>query len=274
VETKERPANPAADSPATGGALVAAGQRLAAALAPGRQDAAGRRPALLPAIRGGSVAALACAADPARVMAAAALSRPRRPRMVLAIDATASRERAWSAAKQVTDSMFLAVPGGLDVALAVHSGGRMTLFSPFHPDAGALRDDAASVICRAGKAVLLDILARTRDSTGVKVVVYVGDNFEEDHAAGMAAADALRARGTRLIVLHDASSAKPGAREAFECLANRTGGCVMPFDAGAPVRLRDMLLSIAAYAAGGHALLKRRSHGSPSARLLLEHMPA
>src|SRR5271157_954362 len=51
-----------------------------------------------------------------------------RPRMVFGFDATASREPAWDTARQVTDALVKALPGALDVALAVHGGGRMHTF--------------------------------------------------------------------------------------------------------------------------------------------------
>lgn len=45
-----------------------------------------------------------------------------RPRLLLAVDATASREPAWAAARAVSDALFTAVLDGLDVGLAVHGG--------------------------------------------------------------------------------------------------------------------------------------------------------
>src|SRR5436189_116280 len=48
-----------------------------------------------------------------------------RPRLVFAVDATASREPAWAAARQVTDALVKALPGELDIALAVHGGSRV-----------------------------------------------------------------------------------------------------------------------------------------------------
>ena len=44
-------------------------------------------------------------------------SPPARPRLVFAVDATASREPAWAAARQVTDALVKALPGALDVGL-------------------------------------------------------------------------------------------------------------------------------------------------------------
>ena len=54
---------------------------------------------------------------------------PPRPRLVFAVDATASREPAWAAARQVTDALVKALPGALDVALAVHGGSRVHTFT-------------------------------------------------------------------------------------------------------------------------------------------------
>lgn len=67
--------------------------------------------------------------DPTLVAAALA-PRQTRPRLVFAVDATASREPAWEAARATTDALFAAAPGELDVALAAHGGSRIKLCSP------------------------------------------------------------------------------------------------------------------------------------------------
>ena len=54
-----------------------------------------------------------------------------RPRLVFGFDATASREPAWATARTVTDSLVRALPGELDVALAVHGGGLLHTFTEF-----------------------------------------------------------------------------------------------------------------------------------------------
>jgi hypothetical protein len=79
--------------------------------------------------------------------------------------------------------------------------------------------------------------------------------------------------GIRLIVLHDTADA--GARrdvEIFGDLAKRTGGCVLPFDASAPGKLRDLLGAVAVYAVGGEKLLRERRQSLPGAVALLEHL--
>ena len=200
---------------------------------------------------------------------------PDRPRLIFGFDATASREPAWDTARTVTDALFAALPGALDVALAVHGGSRLHTFTEFTANPATLRDRAAAIACRAGATRLLPILSRALAETGVRVVVYIGDVYEEFPASGRKLADALGARGIRLIVLHDTADwlARRDA-ELFQDLARRTGGCVLAFDATAPDRLRDLLGAVAVYAVGGTELLERRRADLPAAALLLRHLGA
>jgi hypothetical protein len=198
---------------------------------------------------------------------------PTRPRLIFAVDATASREPAWETARQVTDALFRVLPGELEVALAVHGGSLLHTFTPFTANAGALRDRAAGIACITGRTQLLPILERALSNPGVRVVTYIGDVFEESPARGRKLADALGARGIRLIVLHDTVDwlARRDA-ELFQDLARRTGGCVVPFDANAPQRLRELLAAVAVYAVGGEALLEAKRGELPAATLLLGHL--
>lgn len=198
---------------------------------------------------------------------------PIRPRLVFAVDATASREPAWAAARQVTDALVKALPGELDVALAVHGGSRVHIFTGFTSNAATLRDQAAGVACAAGVTRLLPILSASLKAQGVRVVVYVGDVFEESLIQGRHLADTMGRQGTKLIVLHDTSDASARRdAEVFWDFAKRTGGCVLPFDANAPGRLRDLLSAVAVYAVGGEKLLRARRHELAGAVALLEHL--
>ncbi len=196
-----------------------------------------------------------------------------RPRLVFGFDATASREPAWATARGVTDALVRALPGTLDVALAIHGGGRLHTFTEFTANPATLRDHAAGVSCIAGPTRLLPVLSRALSEPGVRVVTYIGDVFEESQARGRSLADALGARGTRLIVLHDVAdwNARRDA-EVFLDLARRTGGCVLPFDANAPERLRHLLEAVAVYAVGGTALLEEKRGELPGAVALLRRL--
>lgn len=198
---------------------------------------------------------------------------PGRPRLVFGFDATASREPAWEVALSVTDALFAALPGALDVALAVHGGSRLHTFTPFTNNPNSLRDRAASVRCAAGQTRLLAILSSGLKQPGVRVIVYIGDVFEESPDRGRRIADLLGQQGTRLIIFHDTSDWQARRdREMFEDLARRTGGCVLPFDRDAPDRLRDLLAAIAIYAVGGLAMLQDRRGDLPGAVALLENL--
>ena len=212
-------------------------------------------------------------AEPERLPPVQTDSTPRRPRLVFGFDATASREPAWATARHVTDALVRALPGALDVALAVHGGSRMHTFTEFTANPAALRDRAAAISCRAGFTQMLPILARALGSPGVRVVTYIGDVFEESAGRGRKLADEMGRRGIRLFVLHDVVdwNARRDA-EIFLDLARRTGGCVLPFDANAPDRLRELLEAVAVYAVGGKALLEEKRGTLPGAALLLKHL--
>jgi hypothetical protein len=196
-----------------------------------------------------------------------------RPRLIFGFDATASREPAWAAARKVTDALVKALPGELDVALAVHGGSMLHTFTEFTSDPNRLRDRAAGISCISGMTRMLPILSRALSNPGVRVVVYTGDVFEESPVRGRKLADAMGLKGIKLIVLHDTVdwNARRDA-EVFLDLARRTGGCVVPFDANAPARLRDLLAAVAVYAVGGTEMLEEKREELPGAVLLLEHL--
>ena len=196
-----------------------------------------------------------------------------RPRLLLAVDATASREPAWAAARATTDALFAAVPDGLDVGLAVHGGSEVHTWVEPVAEAARLRDRAAAVTCRAGRTRLVEVLDRARTIERLKVVVYAGDVFEEELAQALEAAKALRLRGCRVVILHDTADLLAcHAGSAFSAIADAGGGCVLPFEAGSLPRLREMLEALAVLAAGGVRLLRERQRALPGARLLLEHL--
>ena len=158
-----------------------------------------------------------------------------RPRLVFGFDATASREPAWATARQVTDALVRALPGELDVALAVHGGGAPAHLYRLHrrrqPAARPSRRDS----CIAGHTRLLPILARSLAAPGVRVVTYIGDVFEEVARRGRKMADELGRMGSSSSSCTTPRLDRPARRGGFPDLARRTGGCVLPFDAGAPV---------------------------------------
>jgi hypothetical protein len=241
----------------------------------------GRKP--LPAITARSAGVPSLLPPPVTARAARQLARQaagiERPRLVVAVDATASRETTWNAfSKPLQDNLLTAMPGELDVALAVHGGSRVHTFSRFTSNPRELRDLAAGVSCVAGTTRLLDILRRVVQLKRVAVVLYVGDAFEESRADARRLADELLLQGTRVIILHDTSGGDTEpVPPAFNDLAERTAGAVLPFDISALDRLSelvlgDLLQAVAVLAVGDTDLLKTKHATMPAATLLLEHL--
>jgi hypothetical protein len=250
-----------------------------------RHGRAGNIPApwVPPELPASTAAPAAAARDPAIVKPARApgpwvppASWPKpspaeRPRLVFAVDATSSRAAAWETAKKLQDRLFAAVPGELDVCLAVHGGNKVHTFTPFVADATELRKLAARVRCRAGYTRLLDILARSL-KTGASVVVYIGDVFEESDRKALHLAGLLKRNKTRVIILHDLAARDFDGGEVFRAIAEITGGAVLPFDPSSLERLGELLEAVAVLAVGGVALVEEKRPSMPAAGLLLEHL--
>jgi hypothetical protein len=193
----------------------------------------------------------------------------RRKRLVFGFDATASRSDEWEAAKRLTDSLFTALPGQLDVALAVHGGDKLHTFTGFTAEPGKLRDKAAGVRCRAGFTRLLDILGRVTSLDDV-TLLYIGDSFEEDETKARKLAATLGRRGSRVIILQDGTD--ENARKVFREIAELSGGALLSFDMSAVKRLRELFAAVAVVAVGGTELLETKKATMPAATLLLAHL--
>jgi hypothetical protein len=193
-----------------------------------------------------------------------------RERLLFAFDATASRSDAWEASKPLTDTLFEALPGQLDVALAVHSGGRVRCFTKYFTNAGAgkLRDQAARIRCEGGETRMLDLLDRvTWETPKAKTVLYIGDCFEECDRKARHIADKLKAQNTRIIILQEGHD--PVASDVFESIAGRSGGCVLPFSLASIERVRELLGAVVVLTVAGPEGLKAARDTVPGALMLL-----
>lgn len=206
-------------------------------------------------------------ARPARPLASTGSTAvgERRPRLVFGVDATASREPTWESAQRITDRMFDVIPGALDVALAVHGAGHVHTFTNFSADVDQFRAQAAAVRCLAGSTQLCELMQRTLDAGGVRVMSYIGDAFEESSAEVFALADRFRLRGIKVVILAD--DADEQTRSVFRQIAERTVGAVLDFRAAELDLMGEVLDAVATLAIGGRKLLAAKK--TPGARLLL-----
>jgi hypothetical protein len=97
----------------------------------------------------------------------------------------------------------------------------------------------------------------------------LGDCFEEAPAAAFEQADALRLRGVRAILFHEASTGDQKAKAVFEEIVRRTGGACLDFYGAKPDDLRDILKAVAVLAYGGVKLLEEKKRQLRGARRLL-----
>ncbi|HCF29636.1 MAG TPA: hypothetical protein DEV81_21080 [Cyanobacteria bacterium UBA11049] len=206
-----------------------------------------------------------------------ALANEKRPRLLFAMDATASRQAAWNVAKEITGAMFEVVPDGLDVALAYHGGGCLQEMTPFSSDAKVFLDKLQMVRCQAGETALNQVLAKAKEISHLKALIYIGDCFEEDEAEAIKFAEHLKLKGVRCFMFHDSSSGRleydtQSARTIFEQIARLTGGALLPFDETAPQMVKALLEAIALFAVGGIKALEQKTKYLPAARLLLEQI--
>ena len=206
----------------------------------------------------------------AELLAAALAPKEKGGKLVYGFDATASRAPAWDRSKKIQDALFEAIPGRLEAALAVHGGSALHTFTAFTGDPSKLRDLAAGIQCQAGGTQLVPMMERTVE-TDASVLVYVGDVFEEYDEDARNAADKLKLKGCRVIILQDGDD--PGSAHVFREIAKRTGGAVLPFGSGSVSQLRDLLQAVGVLAVGGRKLLESKQKTLPGATLLLKHLP-
>jgi hypothetical protein len=196
------------------------------------------------------------------------------PRLVLGVDATYSRAHAWNMAKRLTGELFNVLPGELEVALAVHGGGAVHTFTPFVGEAGTLRRIADRVRCKAGNTAMLDILERAAATDRVRVVVYIGDSFEESEKRARRLAELLRINETRVIILADCGGRPFFVLKPFQMIASITSGAVLPFDVSAFDDLASLLQAVSVLAVGGETMLEEKQATMPAAPVLLERIAA
>jgi hypothetical protein len=190
---------------------------------------------------------------------------PLRGRLVVAIDATASRQPTWDLAAKLTGEMFNAVAaiGSLDVQLVYFRGWGECVASRWFSDGKSLTAAMSRIMCAAGHTQIRRVLEHTRKEhqrEKVNALIFIGDACEEIPA------DLYEATCSVPIFAFQEGD-DPAVTQIFATLAKLTGGASSKFDSGAAGRLRELLKAVAAFAVGGTKALANQN--SESARLLL-----
>ncbi|MHB2265108.1 VWA domain-containing protein [Aliihoeflea sp. PC F10.4] len=209
----------------------------------------------------------------ARALAETRAPGARKGRLILALDATMSRQPTWDLACTLQADMFDAVgkTGRLEVQLVYFRGFGECRSSQFVDDTARLKDLMVKIDCRGGHTQISKVLAhalKETDSRKVDALVYIGDAMEEEIDDLADKAGRLGLKGVPVFIFqegHDAS-----AETAFREVARLTRGAWFRFDRNAASTLAGLLSAIAVYASGGYAALDAR--GKKEDRLLIQNM--
>jgi hypothetical protein len=183
-----------------------------------------------------------------------------RGRLILAIDATASRQPTWDAACKIQGEMFEATAGigGLDAQLVYFRGFDECRASQWLTSASALHRAMGKVSCAGGLTQIekaLDHAIRETNIAKVNALIFVGDAQEESAEKLCRLAGELGALNVPIFVLQEGLN--PNATATFKRMADLSHGAHLPFDLAGVSRLKTLLGAIAAFAAGGRQALER-----------------
>jgi hypothetical protein len=181
-------------------------------------------------------------------------------RLIFSVDATASREHAWSIAKGVQSRMFIEAANrnaSLNLQL-VYYGGTRCRKTKWKSSGEELARLMATVECEAGITQIEKVLQhalREHEQAPIQAITHIGDAMEEslDLLAGLA--DKLGAAGVPLHLFLEGNDTI--ARNAFRLMALRSGGTFSQFNATKPEsiqRLSAQLNKIALTAASTLAI--------------------
>lgn len=193
-------------------------------------------------------------------------------RLVLALDATMSRQPSWDLACRLQAEMFDAVGRtALNVQLVYFRGFGECRASKFVNDTGELTRLMTKIDCRGGHTQIDKVLAhalREHAREKIDAVVYIGDAMEENVDDLADKAGQLGLRGVPVFVFQEGRNA--AVETAFREIARLSRGAWFRFDQQSAATLARLLSSIAVFATGGLRALEAR--GNASDRLLLENL--
>ena len=191
-----------------------------------------------------------CKPTPVKPRLAAFLERvnPARGRVILYVDATASRQPTWDTSAQLQAEMFAAVPAGLDVQLVYYRGNECVT-SQWFSNTTVLAAAMRKVMCQAGHTQLAKVLRHTqtenqRDKVGALIVI--SDACEEDPDTLY-----LRAVDLHVPIFLFQEGTNPAVAAIYDRLARITGGAFSQFNQNSAQHLADLLRAVAAFASGG-----------------------
>lgn len=196
------------------------------------------------------------------------------PRLLFAIDATASRQPTWDTAAQLQHHMFAAAAkvGNLSLQLCFYRGIGELKASPWIADTESLSRLMRRVRCEGGHTQIARLLRhalREHQKAPIRAVIFIGDAVEESPDDLCALAGECGLRGLPLFVFQEGLDT--AVETTFRSLAKLSRGAYARFDNSSAGRLAELLAAVARYAAGGRRALEHA--GDAGARALLTQLP-
>ena len=197
-------------------------------------------------------------------------------RLVLAMDATMSRQHSWDMALEIQGDMFAEAGrvGGLDVQLVYFRGFGECRASKWTPDTAVLARLMSGIRCQGGRTQIGRVLKHLKGEAAagkVNACIYIGDALEEDLDSLAGLAGEVGLLGIPVFMFQEGHDA--AAETGFREIARLTRGAYFRFGTDAARILRELLSAVAVYAAGGFAALESHSaKRGGAASLLLQQM--
>jgi hypothetical protein len=179
-----------------------------------------------------------------------------RGRLIFAVDATASREKSWTVARELQAQMFRAAApiGQLNLQLVFYRGESCPA-SKWTTSGEHLAHLMRAIECEAGETQIERVLRhvlREQAKAPVQAATLIGDAMEESFDTLSGLAGQLGVAGVPVFTFLEGND--PMARRAFRMIALRSGGAFYEFNVNskqAISHLSEQLGAVAAYAAGG-----------------------
>jgi hypothetical protein len=194
-------------------------------------------------------------------------------RLILALDATMSRQPTWDMACALQAEMFDAVgkAASLSVQLVYYRGFGECRASRFVTDTASLKQLMVGIDCRGGNTQIGKVLShaiKQNERHRVNALVFIGDAMEESIDELADKAGRLGLRGVPVFIFQEGHD--PLVERAFREIARLSKGAWFRFDRNAAGALAKLLSAVAVYATGGLKALEAR--GRPEDRLMIEHL--
>jgi len=197
----------------------------------------------------------------------------RQPRLLFALDATASRQPTWDRASHLQQEMFRAASdiAALAVQLCYYRGHGEFVAGRWLGDAAQVSRLMARVHCQGGLTQIARLLRHAQGEhrkAPVRALVFIGDAVEENPDTLCKLAGQCGILGLPLFLFQEGGDA--GVERTFRSMAQVSGGAWARFNANSADTLAALLGAVARYAAGGRAALENSA--SDGAKLLLQQL--